>query len=238
MDQSVFFVQERIPWTADDIALLKKLVGEGKSYGAIAARMGRSRNAVLGKSHRLNFHELAPRQDAPSALPHDRSVTLAKPKLRANSFDPAKRAAIQQALAAGVETRASIAARFDTTLHIVRDIATDMGGLGRRAHKRSVDDAVLRERLKRKAFAATPPVQGYRAESFKHGYLGQQGRIAIEALQTHHCKFPIDMDDGSLRYCGAQREDSSSYCPAHAARCFNSWATQASSNKQPAARGA
>ena len=217
------------PWTAADIDLLKKLVAEGLSYSQIAARMGRGRNACLGKAHRMNIQ--APTREAVVKPVRDAAITLSGPKRRANALDPALRAAVQKALAAGQHSRQQIAALHGTTPAIVAEIATAMGGLGRRARARVVDDAVLRERLKRRQFAATPPVTGAALDRFADGYMGQQGRIALEALERQHCRFPIDMADGTVRSCGLTREDSSPYCPAHAARCFNSAATVASSLK-------
>jgi GcrA cell cycle regulator len=48
---------EKMPWTEDRVELLKKLWTEGHSASQIAARlgMGVTRNAVIGKVHRLNL---------------------------------------------------------------------------------------------------------------------------------------------------------------------------------------
>jgi len=42
-------------WTAADLARLAKLWGEGLSTTAIGRAMGRSKNSVVGKAHRLNL---------------------------------------------------------------------------------------------------------------------------------------------------------------------------------------
>lgn len=48
---------EKMPWTEERVELLKKLWTEGHSASQIAARlgMGVTRNAVIGKVHRLNL---------------------------------------------------------------------------------------------------------------------------------------------------------------------------------------
>ena len=48
---------EKMPWTDERVELLKKLWTEGHSASQIAARlgMGVTRNAVIGKVHRLNL---------------------------------------------------------------------------------------------------------------------------------------------------------------------------------------
>lgn len=48
-------------WTKERVALLKKLWVEGRSGGQIATRLGVTRNAVLGKIHRLGLPGREPR---------------------------------------------------------------------------------------------------------------------------------------------------------------------------------
>jgi GcrA cell cycle regulator len=57
---------EKVPWTEDRVEVLKKLWAEGLSASQIAGKlgMGVTRNAVIGKVHRLN---LAGRVNTPRA---------------------------------------------------------------------------------------------------------------------------------------------------------------------------
>jgi GcrA cell cycle regulator len=57
---------EKLTWTEDRVEVLKRLWAEGLSASQIAAKLGHgvTRNAVIGKVHRLN---LAGRQTAPRA---------------------------------------------------------------------------------------------------------------------------------------------------------------------------
>lgn len=50
-------------WTDQDVAMLQRLWKEGHSATEIGERLGVSRNAVLGKLHRLSF------QDSPDGKP-------------------------------------------------------------------------------------------------------------------------------------------------------------------------
>jgi GcrA cell cycle regulator len=62
---------EKMPWTEDRVETLKKLWADGLSASQIAAKlgMGVTRNAVIGKVHRLNLagRVTAPRNQAPRA---------------------------------------------------------------------------------------------------------------------------------------------------------------------------
>ncbi len=55
---------DKMPWTEERVELLKKLWTEGLSASQIAARlgMGVTRNAVIGKVHRLNLSGRQPAQ--------------------------------------------------------------------------------------------------------------------------------------------------------------------------------
>lgn len=57
-------------------------------------------------------------------------------------------------------------------------------------------------------------------ERFAEGFDGQVGRVALRKLEANHCRFPIDMPDGKIRYCGLDKLDGSSLCADHHARCY------------------
>ncbi len=71
--------QEKMPWTEERVETLKKLWADGLSASQIAARlgMGVTRNAVIGKVHRLNLAGRAtqPRNTAPRAPREGRSTS-------------------------------------------------------------------------------------------------------------------------------------------------------------------
>lgn len=53
-----------VPWTTDKEDRLRVLVAEGKSFRAMAAELGVTKNACIGKAHRLR---LPPKEPAPRA---------------------------------------------------------------------------------------------------------------------------------------------------------------------------
>lgn len=75
-------------WTEDRVAILKKLWSEGKTAAEIAKELGGvTRNAVIGKAHRLKLSNRAsPIQQnntKPDAVPAETNVTTEKsPKPR------------------------------------------------------------------------------------------------------------------------------------------------------------
>ena len=73
---------EKMPWTEERVELLKKLWGEGLSASQIAGRlgMGVTRNAVIGKVHRLNLAGRAtqPRSSTPRAPREPRLPGMAR----------------------------------------------------------------------------------------------------------------------------------------------------------------
>lgn len=72
------------PWSDTDDALLRKLHRDGQSYAAIAITMGRSRNSVLGRAHRIKLPARAiiiarPRHDPMKRLPRKPPAKRAPP---------------------------------------------------------------------------------------------------------------------------------------------------------------
>ena len=82
-------------WTDERVELLKKMWGEGQSASVIAKELGGvTRNAVIGKVHRLG---LSNRATAPSA---QKSATMDKPAAKESVAEkpaPAKEAVVKPA---------------------------------------------------------------------------------------------------------------------------------------------
>lgn len=72
-------------WTAERIALLKRLRDDGASYAAIAAQLGISRGAVSGKVDRLG---LATREPAPRGPRKPRVVLKTRPGIERPGSSP------------------------------------------------------------------------------------------------------------------------------------------------------
>ena len=85
-------------WTDDRVALLKKLWGEGKTAAEIAGELGGvTRNAVIGKAHRLKLsNRVSPiQQNKKQPAPANKSVA---PEAQASKKVEAKVAAANMAL--------------------------------------------------------------------------------------------------------------------------------------------
>lgn len=91
-----------------------------------------------------------------------------------------------------------------------------------RGHENQALVARVLARKKIESGALPPPAVGYHPQRFHEGYQGQKARVSsVLKLEAQHCKFPIDLANGKIGFCGDVKEDHSSYCPHHAARCFN-----------------
>lgn len=72
------------PWTAADIATLKALRSCGVSFRKIAERLGRTRNAIIGKANRLKLPQLRAVPPRPTAV-HPQSISAARARSTARS---------------------------------------------------------------------------------------------------------------------------------------------------------
>ena len=89
-------------WTDDRVEVLKKMWGEGKSASQIAKELGGvTRNAVIGKVHRLGLSnrsggaspaKAAPKEKAPAKpkAPEKPKVAATEPEAKSNTLAPAK----------------------------------------------------------------------------------------------------------------------------------------------------
>lgn len=56
-------------WTPERVDLLRARIAEGKSVKEIGREFGKSRNAIIGKAHRMGFYWSDPRSTAPATPP-------------------------------------------------------------------------------------------------------------------------------------------------------------------------
>jgi GcrA cell cycle regulator len=166
----------------DHVQQLRRLWLAGKSCAQIAAELGHgiTRNAVIGKVHRLKIADRHCQSKAGGRPPAQaRSTPGVAPLTRQKPAPPLLRNAVRL-----------------------------------RRNPLQVQRAAARAGI-----LAPKPPSGNVLLAFAHGYNGQQGRVALVDLEPQHCRFPVDMPDGAVHYCGLAKEISGSYCPAHAVRC-------------------
>ncbi len=172
-------------WSDVAITKVTDYLKQGLSAGQIAKHLGCSRNAVIGKAHRLGLHLGAGVSTPSQKKPVPRKVSLPDghwPKV----YTPPPE----------------------------------------KNNSRMMADNALRARIKRREAIergeVAPPKAPVSMRAFLPGYQGQEARVSsVLTLTSGDCKFPIDLDGGGTGFCGDTREEHTSYCKAHALRCFN-----------------
>lgn len=192
------------PWTDELVERLITLNREGYSCSEIAARLGHgfSRNAIIGKIHRLKLNGTTP------------VVNASKPPLSE------EREAVFRLHSDGLSFP-QIAMRTGMKLSNVYKYAQSLGLRANRtqqANDQKIKDSIRRQRTGENKVSVTAAVT---TESFKDGFMGQKGRMSILDLTPTSCRFPIDMPDGEVRYCGQTIDAGTPYCEHHGHRCFN-----------------
>ena len=82
--------EDKMAWTDDRVEILTKLWGEGLSASQIARELGDvTRNAVIGKAHRLNLEERAPSKSK-SVHTEKKEADSNQPKLRGSASRKSK----------------------------------------------------------------------------------------------------------------------------------------------------
>ena len=182
-------------WTEDRVELLKKLWGDGYSASQIAAQLGEvTRNAVIGKAHRLG---LSGRQSTrPSA---SRPAPAAARNNAGGSAQSAPRPSTVGAGSAGQQPQISA----------VSSTVLSSGGAARKLETVASLEAQAAEDL---ALAPTPlrVIDGARP-----------GTVTLLDLKERMCKWPIgDPGDEDFRFCGGKAIQGQPYCDDHCNMAF------------------
>lgn len=195
-------------WTDQNIAVLQNMVKEGLSAADVAARLGCSRNAAVGKATRLGtpFHS-RPASSVPTPLkkrqPWTEERILKAAVLWVRNVTITSMASTMQVR---VSTMACVIDRYPQ--HFPKRVRPNSGNVSKIA-------AILR-RSEREEKAVERSLRGYDSSVFA---IADVGPVRFMDLTDKHCKFPISCDEGpqgaDMPCCGARRTDGS-YCVHHA----------------------
>jgi len=188
-------------WTDERIELLKKLWAEGYSASQIAAQLGGvTRNAVIGKAHRLKLS----------------GRTKAQPRIR-NSVLPNTEAA-----AAGRAGGSRDNAGFDAASAAAAAGMSRGGGGGARRRTGGVS-VVGANALQLEFMDDALAEEESRARPRENVVVSMSRHLTLMQLTEHTCKWPVgDPLSEDFYFCGADSGDSGPYCACHAKLAFNS----------------
>lgn len=165
------------PWTRESEEPLMRLYHQGKTGSEIAKALFNdhgfkpSRNAIIGKIHRVLARDNKPRFAKP-----------ATPKVpKQAKSEPAKDA---EALHYRKPTNPEPLKRYPRMQTQPSVKGVPQGPLSYDIHERATCNSV-----------------------------------ELMELRPHHCRFPLENEQGRTLYCGKVKLDGSSYCPEHHARC-------------------
>lgn len=195
-------------WTDTQIATLRRLWAEGLSVVEIGWRMGISKNAVVGKVHRLNL----------AARPSPLGVTM----------DPARKGQVAALLRANLTGR-EVAARLGLSAKQVYYVAERLGLSMRSAAPSALP--VPGETPRPVGIARRNLRGAITRVTMRAPTDGGTGRLATVQrlvptppvpLAAGGCRWPLwGNERPTQRFCGEARRDvGCPYCPTHAARAF------------------
>lgn len=193
-------------WTDERVELLKKLWAEGFSASQIAAQLGGvTRNAVIGKAHRLKL------SGRTKAQPRLRKAGLAAPEDSA-----ADKTGPSADIAAERGAQSSIGGSLGGS------IAAGMGGgAGGKSRRRpSGGISVIGATALKLEFVEDIEEDMRPRENV---VINMTRRLTLMQLTEHTCKWPVgDPLSEDFYFCGADSGESGPYCACHAKLAFNS----------------
>jgi GcrA cell cycle regulator len=191
-------------WTEERVELLKKLWLEGLSASQIAGVLGEgvTRNAVIGKVHRL---KLSGRAKPASSAPRARQVP--RPTARRVSAPSSSGVRSSGAFVSGGHNGGGGGSSMGATMKSSRPMSSGGGGIqGATALKMDEE------------FAVEVQMAPQAAELF----IPVDKRLTLLQLNEHTCKWPIgDPLTPDFYFCGGHSDEGKPYCEFHSRRAYH-----------------
>jgi GcrA cell cycle regulator len=193
-------LQQVFTWTEANIGLLKEMVASGMSASQAAAKLRCSRNAIIGKAHRLGI-SFGHSRGAPTKPKPEKKQTQA-PK---TPWTPER---IEKAAQMWRDGKAAEA--------IANAVGCSLAALHFTAGKYREQFPMRNLRRGRATNVAETTGHTFTADSVPF-LLPNFPSVRFEDLEPRHCKFPVSNDHGpDMLCCGADRNTSGPYCAVHA----------------------
>lgn len=192
-------------WTDDRVETLKKMWGEGQSASQIAKELGGvTRNAVIGKVHRLGLSNRAGTGTAAAA---------AKPAAKEKAAPPAPKVETTMETKAAIKPRSAIKAAVPA---IKEEILLDENGIPISAARRAIIPAGQPLPPQPSANEISPEALAKVNEVEKTAK-----KISLMELTEKTCKWPVgDPATPDFWFCGLPTQTGKPYCEAHVGVAF------------------
>jgi len=201
-----------VTWNDERVEQLKKLWAEGRSASQIAAEIGGvSRNAVIGKVHRLGLSGRVKSPGAAAARPREKAAPPQKPATAQPSAQPSAQAASGTAEHPIVGAAAQPSMSGQPADETTREAASRPLSVGATAlaQPRLVETSPEQ--------AAEPVARPAPVAQVVH----IAERVTIMDLRDGMCRWPIgDPTSSEFRFCGASAYTGVPYCEYHSQMAY------------------
>ncbi|MFN3662860.1 GcrA family cell cycle regulator [Yoonia sp.] len=188
-------------WTDERVETLKKMWGDGQSASQIAKELGGvTRNAVIGKVHRLGLSNRAGTVAAPTAKP------AVKEKVAESVEAPAAKPA----------AKPTPKVKVSTAVAIKEELELDENGIPISAARRAIIPAGQALPPQPSANEISPEALAKVSEVEKTAK-----RLTLMELTEKTCKWPVgDPATDDFWFCGLPVQQGKPYCDAHVGVAF------------------
>ncbi len=198
-------------WTDDEVETLKKMMDLGASGNQIARVLGRSKNMVLGKIHRMRGLLPAPRPRHDYDALAERVREMFKEGI--SQAEVARRMGVSTSLIHRLQKRYGIAGNYKqgrnsgSILHALGAMRAREKQIARRANQSPLINTVI---ARARALGELPYCE---AIDLPQEPIYSEPISLLDLCDTH-CRWPIERD-GATMFCGADKVKGP-YCARHA----------------------
>ncbi len=212
-------------WTAADDAQLVKLISRHLSPQAIAEAMGRTRNAICGRAHRMKLHFDSKRGKPESKPAKRRKPTKQREIARFTAEEDQTIREMAAARKSGLDISEAIKRSKSSVVQRARRLGTPLRG--KDGPRQSAEPKAPKVKSDKRRFH--PGNIAGKKESrthdpvFKHvtpAVSLQPLMVPLVDLRPNMCRFPVgDPRDEGFGFCGHPMVDRA-YCQAHRRLCY------------------
>ncbi|MCT4552598.1 MAG: hypothetical protein N4A44_02940 [Alphaproteobacteria bacterium] len=192
-------------WTDKKVEKLKKYLAKGLTTSEIGKKLDLSKNAVIGKIHRLKLNETI-KKETPAKKPSlfkslsikktpEKTAKKASPKAKKEGTKKATKAKTLELPLGEAPAKEAKKAVKKTTKSTKKETTSE-----------EKEIKVIEKPATKKASAPASTGKGYK----------------LQDIGFNMCKWPLEEgdEDGNFLFCGCQTEDKKQYCAEHLAEAY------------------
>lgn len=199
-------------WTPEEDATLRLLIERRKTASQIGAVIGRSRNAVIGRAHRLKLKFFHPSGfDTPRSMKKSAPKRVKESRALRRTTQPSARLAVESTEAIQFQSGTSSRLSGNAGGELLPVACTHSNPRGSEGLGVPGREATVNSRAADAGAGEISPFAPLAPVAIP---------VPLLELTARSCRYIVEGEGEYALFCNAPRLEHGPYCPSHAARCY------------------